>query len=65
MILDGEAVALDAAGVPSFGEMQNRARSTRVEYWAFDILISTADRCCAPSIPTAGDYSRRWARAGE
>jgi len=24
--------------VPSFGEMQNRARSTRVEFWAFDIL---------------------------
>ena len=36
VILDGEAVALDASGVPSFGEMQNRARSTRVEYWAFD-----------------------------
>ena len=38
MILDGEAVALDESGVPSFGQMQNRARSTRVEYWAFDIL---------------------------
>jgi bifunctional non-homologous end joining protein LigD len=38
VILDGEAVALDAAGVPSFSEMQNRARSTRVEFWAFDIL---------------------------
>ncbi len=38
VILDGEAVALDETGVPSFGEMQNRARSTRVEFWAFDIL---------------------------
>ena len=38
VILDGEAVALDQSGVPSFGEMQNRARSTRVEFWAFDIL---------------------------
>ncbi len=38
VILDGEAVALDESGVPSFGEMQNRARSTRLEYWAFDIL---------------------------
>lgn len=38
VILDGEAVALDDKGVPSFGEMQNRARSTRVEFWAFDIL---------------------------
>jgi bifunctional non-homologous end joining protein LigD len=38
VILDGEAVALDESGVPSFGEMQNRARSTRIEYWAFDIL---------------------------
>ena len=38
VILDGEAVALDEHGVPSFSEMQNRARSTRVEFWAFDIL---------------------------
>ena len=38
VILDGEAVALDESGVPSFGEMQNRARSTRLEFWAFDIL---------------------------
>jgi len=38
VILDGEAVALDESGVPSFSQMQNRARSTRVEYWAFDIL---------------------------
>jgi DNA ligase D-like protein (predicted ligase)/DNA ligase D-like protein (predicted polymerase)/DNA ligase D-like protein (predicted 3'-phosphoesterase) len=38
VILDGEAVALDASGVPSFSEMQNRKRSTPLEYWAFDIL---------------------------
>ena len=38
VLLDGEVVALDESGVPSFGEMQNRARATRVEFWAFDIL---------------------------
>jgi bifunctional non-homologous end joining protein LigD len=38
LLLDGEVVALDDSGVPSFGEMQNRARSTRVEFWAFDLL---------------------------
>jgi bifunctional non-homologous end joining protein LigD len=38
VILDGEAVALDEHGVPSFSEMQNRARSNRMEFWAFDIL---------------------------
>ena len=38
VILDGGAVALDESWVPSFGEMQNRARSTRVEFWAFDVL---------------------------
>ncbi len=38
VILDGEAVALDEAGLPSFADMQNRARSTRLEFWAFDIL---------------------------
>ncbi len=39
LILDGEVVALDESGVPSFEEMQNRARATRVEYWAFDLLF--------------------------
>jgi bifunctional non-homologous end joining protein LigD len=38
VILDGEVVALDDRGVPNFGEMQNRARATRIEFWAFDIL---------------------------
>ncbi|BAX94227.1 multifunctional non-homologous end joining DNA repair protein LigD [Mycobacterium shigaense] len=38
MVLDGEVVALNAAGVPSFNAMQNRNRATRVEYWAFDLL---------------------------
>jgi bifunctional non-homologous end joining protein LigD len=38
VVLDGEVVALDESGVPSFSEMQNRARATRIEFWAFDIL---------------------------
>ena len=38
VILDGEVVALDDHGVPSFSEMQNRARATRIQFWAFDIL---------------------------
>ncbi len=38
VILDGEVVALDANGVPSFGDMQNRSRSSRIEFWAFDVL---------------------------
>ncbi len=38
VVLDGEVVALDAPGVPSFAEMQNRARATRIEFWAFDLL---------------------------
>lgn len=38
VILDGEVVALDADGVPSFKEIQNRARGARIEFWAFDIL---------------------------
>lgn len=38
VILDGEVVALDSHGVPNFSEMQNRARASRIEFWAFDIL---------------------------
>jgi DNA ligase D-like protein (predicted ligase) len=37
-VLDGEVVALDASGVPRFGELQNRSRGTRIEFWAFDLL---------------------------
>jgi bifunctional non-homologous end joining protein LigD len=38
VVLDGEAVVLDSHGVPNFAAMQNRARSDRIEFWAFDIL---------------------------
>ena len=38
VLLDGEVVALNESGVPSFSEMQNRARATRIEFWAFDLL---------------------------
>jgi bifunctional non-homologous end joining protein LigD len=38
VVLDGEAVVLNQSGVPSFNQMQNRGRGTRVEYWAFDLL---------------------------
>jgi bifunctional non-homologous end joining protein LigD len=37
-VLDGEVVALDSSGIPRFTEMQNRARATRIEFWAFDLL---------------------------
>lgn len=37
MVLDGEVVSLNTAGVPEFNLIQNRA-SNRVEFWAFDIL---------------------------
>ena len=38
VILDGEIVALNDAGVPNFGLMQNRAAGANVEFWAFDVL---------------------------
>lgn len=38
VVLDGELVALDDHGVPSFAEMQNSARSARLQFWAFDLL---------------------------
>ncbi|WP_293052879.1 ATP-dependent DNA ligase [Mycobacterium sp.] len=37
-VLDGEVVALDKSGRPSFAALHNRGRSTRVEFWAFDLL---------------------------
>jgi len=39
MVLDGEIVAFDAAGKPSFGAMQNRSSGAeRAVYYCFDLL---------------------------
>lgn len=38
VVLDGEVIALDRSGVPTFTELQNRAHSNRIEFWAFDLL---------------------------
>ena len=38
VVLDGEVVALDEHDIPSFSEMQNRVRATRIQFWAFDVL---------------------------
>jgi bifunctional non-homologous end joining protein LigD len=38
VVLDGEVVALNEVGVPSFNAMQNRVRATHIEFWAFDLL---------------------------
>ncbi len=38
VILDGEVVALDARGIPSFAALQNRTGHARIQFWAFDIL---------------------------
>ena len=38
-VLDGEVVALDNGGVPSFAALQHRRASTTVEFWAFDVLF--------------------------
>lgn len=39
VVLDGEIVALDDTGVPSFGAMQNRGAGANIEFWAFDVLL--------------------------
>ncbi|MCV7315243.1 ATP-dependent DNA ligase [Mycolicibacillus parakoreensis] len=38
VILDGEVVAPDRHGVPSFAGLQNRAAGRDVAFWAFDLL---------------------------
>src|ERR1700677_4445306 len=38
VVLDGEAVVLDASGIPDFNAIQNRSRATKVEFRAFDLL---------------------------
>ncbi len=61
VILDGEAVALDETGCRVSAEMQNRARSTRVEFWAFDILyLDGRSLLQAPNTPIVAACWKRW-----
>src|SRR5579863_7071477 len=38
--LDGELVAFDDVGLPSFNALQNATRETNVVFFAFDVLVS-------------------------
>lgn len=38
VVLDGELVAPDDAGVPSFAGLQHSARRAALQFWAFDVL---------------------------
>jgi ATP-dependent DNA ligase len=40
VVLDGELVAFDDAGLPSFHALQNATRETNVVFFAFDVLVS-------------------------
>lgn len=38
LTLDGEIVALDERGLPSFQLLQNRSRRSRIVFYSFDVL---------------------------
>ena len=39
-VIDGEVVALDETGLPSFGALQNGSRGTMLWFFAFDLLFT-------------------------
>ncbi len=65
VVLDGEVVALDESGVPSFGEMQNWEPDPRGSSSGPSTCCGwTAAPCCAPSTPTGESCWRRCAAGG-
>ena len=63
-MLDGEVVALDASGVPRFSEMQNRARATRIEFWAFDLLYLDGRSLLRATLPRPAEAAGNPGRCG-
>jgi bifunctional non-homologous end joining protein LigD len=47
VVLDGEVVVCDAAGVPRFNLVQNHRRAQQVDYWVFDILAMNGSEIMA------------------
>jgi len=79
-VLDGEVVALDESGLPSFNRLQNASADTPLTFFAFDVLIWRGDDFrgrilderrkllqteIVPSLPDAIHFSEGFAVAPE
>src|SRR6516165_457984 len=47
VVLDGEIVVCDAAGIPRFNLLQNHRRAPQVDYWIYDILAMNGSEIMA------------------
>ena len=71
-VIDGEIVALDQKGRPSFNALQNGSDRGGIFYYAFDVMIlagkdvtttwspTTHSQSRTPTLATAGGHRRSW-----
>jgi ATP-dependent DNA ligase len=58
-VIDGEVVALDAEGRPSFSALQNSSATAQLCYYVFDLLVLAGQNVMAEPLSTRRELLRR------
>jgi ATP-dependent DNA ligase len=58
-VVDGEVVALDESGKPSFNTLQNYGSGATLHYYVFDLLVVAGRNVTFEPLPSGGNCSKR------
>jgi ATP-dependent DNA ligase len=62
-VIDGEVVALEGAGRPSFSALQNGSATATIVYYVFDVMVGGRN-VMGETLATRRDLLTRMAHAG-